>query len=57
MTPPFTVWTETSASCSPLLERLKPERPTIMIFQSDHGYSIGNHGVHTKSMAMPSSAA
>lgn len=30
------------------LERLKLDRRTIVIFQSDHGYNIGNHGIHTK---------
>ncbi len=31
-----------------LLERLKLDRRTIVIFQSDHGYNIGHHGIHTK---------
>lgn len=31
-----------------LLDRLKLERQTIVIFQSDHGYNIGHHGIHTK---------
>lgn len=31
-----------------LLERLKLENRTIVIFQSDHGYNIGQHGIHTK---------
>jgi len=31
-----------------LLERLKLDRHTIVIFQSDHGYNIGHHGIHTK---------
>ena len=31
-----------------LLERLKLDRRTIVIFQSDHGYNIGQHGIHTK---------
>jgi uncharacterized sulfatase len=31
-----------------LLERLNLDRRTIVIFQSDHGYSIGHHGIHTK---------
>jgi uncharacterized sulfatase len=30
------------------LERLRLERRTIVIFQSDHGYNIGHHGIHTK---------
>ena len=31
-----------------LLERLRLDRRTIVIFQSDHGYNIGHHGIHTK---------
>lgn len=31
-----------------LLERLRLDRQTIVIFQSDHGYNIGHHGIHTK---------
>jgi len=31
-----------------LLERLKLDRRTIVIFQSDHGYNIGHHGIHTR---------
>jgi len=31
-----------------LLERLKLDRRTIVMFQSDHGYNIGHHGIHTK---------
>lgn len=31
-----------------LLRRLDLERRTIVIFQSDHGYNIGQHGIHTK---------
>ncbi|MBX3277715.1 MAG: sulfatase-like hydrolase/transferase [Acidobacteria bacterium] len=30
------------------LERLQLDRRTIVIFQSDHGYNIGHHGIHTK---------
>jgi arylsulfatase A-like enzyme len=30
------------------LERLNLDRRTIVIFQSDHGYNIGHHGIHTK---------
>jgi arylsulfatase A-like enzyme len=30
------------------LERLRLDRRTIVIFQSDHGYNIGQHGIHTK---------
>jgi arylsulfatase A-like enzyme len=31
-----------------LLQRLDLDRRTIVIFQSDHGYNIGHHGIHTK---------
>ena len=31
-----------------LLQRLDLDRRTIVIFQSDHGYNIGQHGIHTK---------
>jgi len=31
-----------------LLDRLQLERRTIVMFQSDHGYNIGHHGIHTK---------
>jgi uncharacterized sulfatase len=31
-----------------LLERLDLDRRTIVVFQSDHGYNIGQHGIHTK---------
>ena len=31
-----------------LLERLQLDGRTIVIFQSDHGYNIGHHGIHTK---------
>ena len=31
-----------------LLHRLDLDRRTIVIFQSDHGYNIGQHGIHTK---------
>ena len=31
-----------------LLERLQLDRRTFVIFQSDHGYNIGHHGIHTK---------
>ena len=30
------------------LDRLELARRTIVIFQSDHGYNIGHHGIHTK---------
>lgn len=30
------------------LERLRLDRRTIVTFQSDHGYNIGQHGIHTK---------
>ncbi|QQS46558.1 MAG: sulfatase-like hydrolase/transferase [Acidobacteriota bacterium] len=30
------------------LERLNLDRRTIVIFQSDHGYNIGHHGIHSK---------
>src|SRR5262245_21093285 len=31
-----------------LLDRLKLDSRTIVMFQSDHGYNIGHHGIHTK---------
>jgi uncharacterized sulfatase len=31
-----------------LLQKLDLDRRTIVIFQSDHGYNIGHHGIHTK---------
>ncbi len=31
-----------------LLTRLNLDNNTIVIFQSDHGYNIGEHGIHTK---------
>jgi uncharacterized sulfatase len=30
------------------LHKLDLDRRTIVIFQSDHGYNIGQHGIHTK---------
>jgi uncharacterized sulfatase len=31
-----------------VLQRLNLDRRTIVLFQSDHGYNIGQHGIHTK---------